>query len=59
MSMKKKPVIAIAVTLLGHVEFVRFAATHFLTELPMMLIAVSLFRAFQLRKTTRLAAPVL
>lgn len=51
--------IAIAVTLLGHVEFARFAATYFLTELPMMLIAVSLFRAFQLRKTTRPAAPVL
>ena len=48
--------IAIAVTLLGHVEFARFAATYFLVELPMMLIAVSLFRAFQLRKTSRLAA---
>jgi BASS family bile acid:Na+ symporter len=36
---------AIAVTLLGHVEFARLAATYFLTELPLMLTAVGLFRA--------------
>jgi BASS family bile acid:Na+ symporter len=36
---------AIAVTLLGQVEFARFATTYFLTELPMMLVAIALFRA--------------
>ena len=35
---------AIAVTLLGRVEFARVAYTYFLTELPLMLIAVALFR---------------
>ena len=35
---------AIAVTLLGRVEFARFATTYFLTELPMMLVAIALFR---------------
>jgi predicted Na+-dependent transporter len=34
---------AIAVTLLGRVEFARFAATYFLTELPIMLAAVWIF----------------
>ena len=35
---------AIAVTLLGRVEFARFATTYFLTELPLMLAAIALFR---------------
>jgi BASS family bile acid:Na+ symporter len=34
----------IAVTLLGRVDFARFATTYFLTELPLMLVAVALFR---------------
>ena len=37
---------AIAVTILGHVEFARFAATYFLTEVPLMLAAVALFRRY-------------
>ena len=36
---------AIAVTLLGRVEFARFATTYFLTELPLMLMAVAVFRS--------------
>ena len=32
---------AIAVTLLGRVEFARFATTYFLTELPLMLVAIA------------------
>jgi BASS family bile acid:Na+ symporter len=36
--------IAIAVTLLGRVEFARFALTYFLTEIPLMLMAIVLFR---------------
>jgi bile acid:Na+ symporter, BASS family len=35
---------AVAVTLLGRVEFARFAYTYFLTELPLMLLAISAFR---------------
>ena len=35
---------AIAVTLLGRVEFARFATTYFLTELPLMLVAIAVFR---------------
>jgi BASS family bile acid:Na+ symporter len=35
---------AIAVTLLGQVEFARFAAIYFLTEVPLMLLAAVLFR---------------
>jgi BASS family bile acid:Na+ symporter len=35
---------AIAVTLLGRVEFARFAYTYFLTEIPLMLGAIALFR---------------
>jgi BASS family bile acid:Na+ symporter len=35
---------AIAVTLLGRVEFARFAYTYFLTEIPLMLAAIALFR---------------
>lgn len=35
---------AVAVTLLGRVEFARFAYTYFLTELPLMLVAIAVFR---------------
>jgi bile acid:Na+ symporter, BASS family len=35
---------AIAVTMLGRIEFARFATTYFLTELPIMLVAIWLFR---------------
>jgi BASS family bile acid:Na+ symporter len=35
---------AIAVTLLGRVEFARFAYTYFLSEIPLMLVAVAWFR---------------
>jgi BASS family bile acid:Na+ symporter len=35
---------AIAVTFLGRVEFARFAATYALTEIPILLAAVALFR---------------
>jgi BASS family bile acid:Na+ symporter len=35
---------AVAVTLLGRVEFARFAYTYFLTELPLMLVAIGLYR---------------
>jgi BASS family bile acid:Na+ symporter len=35
---------AIAVTLLGRVEFARFAYTYFLAEIPLMLAAIALFR---------------
>jgi BASS family bile acid:Na+ symporter len=35
---------AIAVTLLGRVEFARFAATYFVTEVPLMLAAAWVFR---------------
>jgi BASS family bile acid:Na+ symporter len=38
---------AIAVTLLGRVEFARFAYIYFLTELPLMLAAIMLFRRRQ------------
>lgn len=37
---------AMAVTVLGRVEFAHFAATYFLTELPLMLLAVMAFRRF-------------
>jgi BASS family bile acid:Na+ symporter len=36
----------IAVTVLGRVEFARFAATYFVTEIPLMLAAVWLFRRY-------------
>jgi BASS family bile acid:Na+ symporter len=39
----------IAVTILGRVEFARFATTYFLTELPLMLLAIALFRATDAR----------
>ena len=45
--------IAVAVTMLGRVEFARFAYTYFLTELPLMLVAAALFRR---RLGDRLAA---
>jgi BASS family bile acid:Na+ symporter len=35
---------AIAVTLLGRSEFALFASTYFLTELPIMLVAIGVFR---------------
>jgi ACR3 family arsenite efflux pump ArsB len=35
---------AIAITLLGRVEFALFATVYFLTELPLMLIAIGWFR---------------
>jgi bile acid:Na+ symporter, BASS family len=35
---------AVAVTLLGRVEFARFAYTYFITEMPLMLAAIALFR---------------
>jgi BASS family bile acid:Na+ symporter len=38
---------AVAVTLLGRVEFARFAYTYFLTELPLMLVAIAVFRRRQ------------
>lgn len=40
---------AIAVTLLGRVEFARFAYTYFLAEMPLMLAAIALFRRSQRR----------
>lgn len=38
---------ALAVTLLGRVEFARFAYTYFLAEMPLMLAAIALFRRTQ------------
>jgi bile acid:Na+ symporter, BASS family len=38
---------AVAVTLLGRVEFARFAYTYFLIEMPLMLGAIALFRRHQ------------
>lgn len=37
----------IAVSLLGRVEFARFAVTYFLVEAPIMLVAVSLFQRYR------------
>jgi ACR3 family arsenite efflux pump ArsB len=37
---------AIAVTLAGRIEFALFATTYFLTEAPLMLCAIVLFRRF-------------
>jgi len=45
---------AIAVTVLGRVEFARFATTYFLTEVPLMLGAILMFRAAERRATSRL-----
>jgi bile acid:Na+ symporter, BASS family len=38
---------AIAVTLLGRVDFARFATTYALTEVPLMLMGIALFRRWQ------------
>jgi ACR3 family arsenite efflux pump ArsB len=38
---------AVAVTLLGRVEFARFAYTYFLAEIPLMLVAIAMFRRAQ------------
>jgi BASS family bile acid:Na+ symporter len=38
---------AVAVTLLGRIEFARFAYTYFLTEIPLMLVAIALFKRRQ------------
>lgn len=54
--------VAIAVTLLGRVEFARFAAIYAITETPLMLAAVALFRRshphpqFDVRRADRLGA---
>jgi BASS family bile acid:Na+ symporter len=46
--------LAIAVTVLGRVEFARFGATYFLTEIPLMLGAVAVFRStYKSQLTTR------
>jgi BASS family bile acid:Na+ symporter len=39
--------LAVAVTLMGRLEFARFAYTYFIAELPLMLVAVAVFRARQ------------
>ena len=39
--------LAIAVGLLGRIEFARFATTYALTEIPILLIAVALFRRYR------------
>jgi BASS family bile acid:Na+ symporter len=46
---------AVAITMLGRVEFARFAYTYFLTELPLMLLAAVLFRSRN--QPNRKAAP--
>jgi BASS family bile acid:Na+ symporter len=46
---------AIAVTLLGRVEFARFATTYFLTEVPLMLGAILIFRTFARRQKSHLS----
>jgi BASS family bile acid:Na+ symporter len=51
---------AIAVTVLGRVEFAQFGATYFMTEVPLMLAACALFRRRARRDaevTTRAAMP--
>jgi BASS family bile acid:Na+ symporter len=42
---------AVAVTVLGRVEFARFAYTYFLIEMPILLAAVALFRRAQAAET--------
>jgi BASS family bile acid:Na+ symporter len=49
---------AIAVALLGRLEFARFAVTYALTEIPLMLATVALFRRWQTLSDLRDAAPV-
>lgn len=44
---------AVAVTLLGRIEFAVFATTYFLTELPLALLAVTVFRRGQARAAAR------
>lgn len=48
---------AVAVTLLGRVEFAVFATSYFLTELPLALVAVTVFRRGQARAAARGAVP--
>ena len=38
---------AIAVTVAGRVEFAAFAATYFLTEIPLMLCAIGVYRRWR------------
>ena len=45
----------LAVTVLGRVEFARFGATYFMTEMPVMLAAVALFRRFNDRAAMTVA----
>jgi BASS family bile acid:Na+ symporter len=49
---------AIAVTILGRVEFARFAVAYSLVEIPLMLVAVALFRRYQSPTNVRSAARV-
>jgi BASS family bile acid:Na+ symporter len=49
--------VGIAVTILGRVEFAAFATTYFLTEAPLLVIAILLFRASH--GTARGSAPLL
>jgi bile acid:Na+ symporter, BASS family len=49
---------AIAVALLGRLEFARFAVTYSLTEIPLMLAAVALFRRRQTLSDARRATPL-
>jgi BASS family bile acid:Na+ symporter len=46
---------AIAVTLLGRVDFARFATAYALTEVPLMVIAIALFRYHSARSSIRSA----
>ena len=48
---------AVAVTLLGRIEFAVFATTYFLTELPLALVAATVFRRGQARAAVRGAVP--
>jgi hypothetical protein len=44
---------AIAVTILGRVEFARFAAAYAFVEIPLMLAAVALFRLWETPRVPR------
>ena len=46
---------AIAVTILGRAEFARFATTYAVTEVPLLLGAVALFRAYQPQRVAEAA----
>ncbi len=48
---------AVAVTLLGRVEFAVFATSYFLTELPLALVAAAVFRRAQARAAVRGPVP--